>query len=267
MDIHTIDIKQYSTSGSTLTESNIFHQKSLPLLSVVQSVEGSYGIGIDTKEQQQTGTMGAFIAPAEKMQYITHYTNPDTGVMQAHWIFLDVEVNRQYRLDDLFEFPILLPEKYQNALCDIIRKVIKDKNLCDNLSEIYKLVKILLEIGTPKEHINQFVHEIRLFVNQYYMEKISDDMLSKQLAMSKPTLYRKFKSYFHMTPANYINSIRLTKSIVLLENTNRTIYSICDAIGFSDAFYYSKLFKSKYGSSPSLYRKQSDDFHKKLSFS
>ena len=256
MIIQTIDVRQYSTADGIFTENGLYHQKSLPLLSVVQAIEGSYGISIGTQVQQFTGTMGAFIAPSRKMQYITHFLNPETANMRAQWIFLDIMINQQYRIDDLYDFPTLLPEKYQLSVYDIILNCTADKNICGNLSEIYKLIRILLDIGTEKEQLGQLAYEFIFFINQHYMEKITDDKLSKVFSISKPTLYRKFKTFFQMTPANYVNDVRLSKSIILLEGTDMTIASICEATGFSDVFYYSKLFKLKYGKSPSYYRKQ-----------
>ena len=256
MLIHTMDIRQYTTSSMILTQDNIEHQKSLPVLSVVQSIEGSYEIGIDANAKKSTGKMGAFIAPSSKMQHITHHLEPDTGIFRAHWIFLDVLVNQQFRLDDVYEFPLLLPEQFNQTLYILLKSIASTDNLCSNLSDIYKLIGILLDIGTPKPTINHFVAEVELYINQHYKEKITDDQLCAQFLISKPTLYRKFQYYFHMSPANYINSIRLSKSIILLENTDLPLYSICDEIGIHDVFYYSKLFKQKYGLPPSLYQKQ-----------
>jgi AraC-like DNA-binding protein len=256
MTIQTIDVRQHSASGGTFTENGLYHQKSLPLLSVVQAIEGSYGIGIDTKVQQSTGAMGAFIAPSRKMQYITHFINAKTGIMRAQWIFIDIIINQQYRIDDLYDFPTLLPKNYQSSIHDIIQNCNKEKDLCANLSEIYKLIGILLELGTEKEQMCQLAHEIIFYINQHYMEKLTDDRLAKEFAVSVPTLYRKFKAYFQRTPANYINDTRLSKSIVLLETTSMSVSAICEAVGIIDIFYYSKLFKLKYGESPSSYRKR-----------
>lgn len=255
MHIQTIDVRQYSASGFSITENNLYHQKSLPVLSVVQSTEGSYKIGIDTKKQVETGKMGTFIAPSGKMQYITHCVDRETGRMKAHWIFLDVIVNQQKRLDDLYDFPTLLDAEYRSPVNEIIENVQNSRILCDNLSEIYKLIKILLAIGTVKNDINEFESEMKKYISLHYMEKITDGQLSKQFAMSKPTLYRKFKSNMGMTPANYINDVRLTQSIILLETADMPINRICKSVGVDDVFYFSRLFKRKYGQSPALYRK------------
>lgn len=89
MDIKTIDINFYDKSELFLEKSKlennlIVHKKSLPYLSIVQSVEGSYGICIDSSKQFNTGRMGVFIAPPHKLQIITHYPDEHTQIMRAH---------------------------------------------------------------------------------------------------------------------------------------------------------------------------------------
>lgn len=254
MEIKTIEIKEYSTAKLCIRESGIHHKKSLPMLSVVQALEGSYGIGIDTPSEQQTGALGAFIAPSDKTQYITHTTDPLSGQMRAHWIFLDVTVNSFTRFDDLFDFPVLLPPEYQEAVCQIIRNVSENRSLCADLSEIYKLIDILLQIGWQKKPVDNLLSDIKLHVNKNYREKITAEQMALHFGVSVPTLFRKFQQFFQCSPANYVNGIRLQKASVLLETTGRQIGDISEAVGFHDVFYFSRIFKNKYDVSPSQYR-------------
>lgn len=257
--IKTIDVKQYSVSHLTCTTDRMFHKKSLRFLSVVQALEGTYGIGIDTSEEQQTGSMGAFIAPKGKMQYITHYVNPETGIMRAHWIFLDIVINGMFHIDDIFDFPVLLPKQYNREVHDIIIGVQNNDNLCVNLSDIYKLIKILLHIGIPRSTSNQEMNQIRYYINQHYAEKITPYQLAQRFTLSVPTLFRKFSKSMGLSPSNYINSVRLEQASFLLETTDHTIGQVSIMVGFEDAFYFSKLFKKKYGISPLNYRKKVRD--------
>ena len=80
--------------------------------------------------------------------------------------------------------------------------------------------------------------------------------------MSVPTVFRKFKAGFGMTPANYINSVRLAQAAVMLEMTQKPAGSIGYEVGFEDVFYFSKLFKQKYGVAPTMYRERMQDTRK-----
>ena len=260
MDIRAIDIKQYhATADVVVTEDGLFHKKSLPVLSVVQSVEGSYAIGIDTEQQVQTGDMGAFIAPPEKLQYITHCVDSVTKVMRAQWIFMDVIINGYYNINDLFEFPVILPRQYQKNVYEIIKSVAINSNICDNLSDIYQLVKILVEISKPKtakSAAELLKNEIESYIYNHCSEKITANQIAAQFSLSVPNVFRKFRLFFNKSPANFINDVRLTRAAFILETTDMPMSEICRTIGFEDSFYFSKLYKIKYNVSPSIYRQQ-----------
>jgi two-component system response regulator YesN len=54
---------------------------------------------------------------------------------------------------------------------------------------------------------------------------------------------------------NYLNSLRIEKSKSLLLETDRTINDIAQAVGFSDYFYYNKVFKKLASTTPAKFRR------------
>ncbi len=258
MRIRTIDIRDFSASSLVTAEDRLFHQKCLPVMSVVQATEGSYGIKIGDSPQFETGKMGVFIAPADRMQYITHRTDAQTGKMRAHWVFFTAVINECYRLEEVFDFPVILPPEHQNAVYEIIGKIHNNENVCDVLSGLYKLIVILTSIGTPREpqDENAFVYSARRQTERHYTEDDFDGKrLAEALSVSPSTLYRNFQKFFNTTPSRYINDIRLNKAALLLENTNLPLYAVGEKVGFSDAFYFSRLFRQKFSVPPSIYKK------------
>ena len=109
MKTESVDIKYYHYSGLFASENidGIVHIKQLPYLSVVQSCVGSYGIKIGNADEYITPQGGFFIAPSDEEQKITHYTNKENNKFAARFIFLDVRINKMYRLDDIFDFPTI----------------------------------------------------------------------------------------------------------------------------------------------------------------
>ena len=55
------------------------------------------------------------------------------------------------------------------------------------------------------------------------------------------------------TITEYINEVRLKKSIELLKSGNVNITEIAIICGFNDVNYFSRLFKKKYGVSPTKF--------------
>ena len=140
-----------------------------------------------------------------------------------------------------------------------IQESIKDsvyKLLCDRLAAAFPIVKLLLAAGTPKMAPDSQMLQIKNYIQAHYPEKIRAEQLAEQLYVSVPTLFRRFRRAFGLSPANYINQVRLAQTALLLETTDRSLQEIGEAVGIADVFYLSKLFKQTYGVPPSVYRRR-----------
>ena len=256
MEISSIIIQYLCSSEMEFTQNGLRHIKSLPYLSIVQSVEGSYGIQIDRSPVMTTGDLGFFVAPRDKMQYITHYVNPTTGRMRAQWIFLDVIINHKFQLEELYDFPVVYPAEYNSAFYTLIRSIIEASSPCKKMSQTYLLLDLLLEKAVPKPASENMITELRKYISEHFKDKLTPELLAKQFNISLPTLYRKFHAGFDASPVEYINSVRLQNASLLLEYTNQTVKEISKSVGFDNEFYFSRLFKQKYKLSPQNYRVQ-----------
>lgn len=257
MEIQSLEIRYLSTYTMFVTEQDgLRHRKSLPYLSMVQATEGSYDIALRNLPFQNTGVGGVFIAPPEIMQDIVHRCDFKTGKMRAQWIFLDVWVNRAFRLDSVFDFPLLLPEVYADSFGEMLYRLDSQTDLCDRMSAAYPIIKLLLQVGTPKKPEDKQMLAVKNYIYTHYAEKIYPDHLAELIYVSVPTLFRRFREAFGISPANYINQIRLSQAALLLETTDSSLQEIGEAVGIGDIFYFSKLFKKRYGISPSFYRRR-----------
>ncbi|MEA5081899.1 MAG: two-component regulator propeller domain-containing protein [Dysgonamonadaceae bacterium] len=85
--------------------------------------------------------------------------------------------------------------------------------------------------------------------------KLDVAFLSANMNMSRSLLFNKVKAITGMGIVDYTNKQRIEKSIVLLSTTTLNISEISDMVGFSSPRYFSRVFKSMKGVSPSDYRK------------
>ncbi len=255
MRINDISIEYYFINSLRTAENGAVHQKMLPFLSIVQALDGDYGISLDGGTEQHTGTGGAFIAPAHTVQRITHNVNPKTKHIESHWIFLDVRINHIYRLEDIFTFPLLLPSQWNHTIQDIIQDIAHQNDLCDTYIRIYQLIKILIEIGVPKEPRNEQVDRIMKYLELHYREKLHIKDLAAVFHLSEATLYRIFKKATGGSPYQYLCRYRISKAAALLESSNLNVSEIAQEVGIDDPFYFCKIFKEHFGSSPSHYKK------------
>jgi AraC-like DNA-binding protein len=70
------------------------------------------------------------------------------------------------------------------------------------------------------------------------------------MTMSRPVLFRKFKSLTDESPQHYINQIRLRKAVELLRTRAHSINQVAYLTGFSDPKYFSTAFKKHFGKTP-----------------
>ena len=80
--------------------------------------------------------------------------------------------------------------------------------------------------------------------------------LAFKMAISERQFNRRLKKLTGLTPGNYLKEIKLQKARQLLENkVYSTIAEVAYSVGFSTPEYFSKIFKNRFGKSPSDYLK------------
>lgn len=100
-----------------------------------------------------------------------------------------------------------------------------------------------------------FLRKLNELIGQnLYNSDFTVEELAKILAISRVQLYRKVKAILGISVSEHINNFRLEKSKELLLNSNKNISEIAFAVGFSSLYYFSTVFKSKYGVSPKDFR-------------
>lgn len=90
----------------------------------------------------------------------------------------------------------------------------------------------------------------------YAEERLSLKDVADSLGMSAPYLSRSFKEAMNMNFSKHLIGIRLDKAKELLNSGELPSTDIAFQVGFSDYPHFSKMFKKRFGLSPSDYRKQ-----------
>lgn len=100
----------------------------------------------------------------------------------------------------------------------------------------------------------KLMEKISRYIAENYGSELSLKALGKEFGISESHLSRQFKGITDMGLKDYINHIRILNAEKLLENTTMSITQIAQHCGYSDSNYFSTLFKSFKGMSPSSYR-------------
>ena len=95
----------------------------------------------------------------------------------------------------------------------------------------------------------------RPIFNENYNRDINIEEYAVSRGMSVSWFIRNFKKFTGTTPMQFITSIRITNSQMLLETTNYAVNEIARIVGYDNPLYFSRLFHKQKGCSPSEYRK------------
>lgn len=82
------------------------------------------------------------------------------------------------------------------------------------------------------------------------------DELGQQVGLSRSALAERFRSAMGDTPLNHLRTLRMQKAMQLLAETRQTLEQVAQAVGYQDAFGFSKVFKRTTGQSPRQFREQ-----------
>jgi AraC-like DNA-binding protein len=82
------------------------------------------------------------------------------------------------------------------------------------------------------------------------------DELGHQVGLSRSALAERFRSAMGDTPLNHLRTLRMQKAMQLLIDTTQTLEQVAQAVGYQDAFGFSKVFKRTTGQSPRQFRDQ-----------
>lgn len=89
--------------------------------------------------------------------------------------------------------------------------------------------------------------------------------LGQQVGLSRSALAERFRTAMGDTPLSHLRTLRMQKAIQLLADTRHTLEQIAAAVGYQDAFGFSKVFKRTTGQSPRQFREQ-DAMEKQVSY-
>lgn len=106
--------------------------------------------------------------------------------------------------------------------------------------------------GTPSDKLKQVLDYIEI----HYAESISVSDLAKLCYFSDYHFMRFFKKHMNMTCVEYINNLRLEKSVELFEQGNTSILDVSLSVGFRNLSYFHRAFKKKYHMTPLSFIKE-----------
>ena len=126
-------------------------------------------------------------------------------------------------------------------------------NADETLAHIDKALSRSKKVGSETQRL---VRKAMAFIHEHYREQITRDRLSDYVGVSDRHLNRCFLVETGLSPTAYLNRFRLQQARCLLKDSDASITTVMEQVGFSNNSYFTRLFRREVGVSPSEYQRR-----------
>lgn len=118
-------------------------------------------------------------------------------------------------------------------------------------------IRQAVEWQSYSPYLIECLSQALLIIHEEYDRPLLSDDLAKRVHLSRSYFCQLFKKMTHQSFNHYLRDVRLTKAKELLARTALPISDVAEKTGYPDEKYFSKLFHSETGMTPSIYRQRS----------
>lgn len=124
---------------------------------------------------------------------------------------------------------------------------------CEGLL-LYSLSVIAEQFLQNKTNENELMLSVKKYIDETFCDgTLSLEKISERYSYNKKYLSGRFKKAFRIGISQYIATLRIQAACTLIEQGFTSVKDISAQCGFSDPFYFSRVFKQKTGFSPREY--------------
>ena len=95
------------------------------------------------------------------------------------------------------------------------------------------------------------------YIKENYNQNLSVESIANMLGIERSYLSRLFKTYKNKSTQNYIIDYHIGRAKKMFEEEDLNVSQVCAAVGYSNVYCFSRIFKSRVGMSPKEYRERS----------
>ncbi len=116
-----------------------------------------------------------------------------------------------------------------------------------------KLSKTIIPEQSSTEEINPAFAELVMYIRDNFKQKHTLDLLSAKFNLSPNYICNLFTKYYNTTLTRYLTQIRMNHALHIMKTTKKAYKEIAIDCGYTDYYYFCKVFKMFFGKSPSNY--------------
>lgn len=126
-------------------------------------------------------------------------------------------------------------------------------SLLTNLNETPSNKPIMTKM--QQKYDNELLGEIALYIQENIYSQINVEDICYHFSISRSTIQTLFIKNLNVSPKQYISDLKFAKAKQMIKDSTYSISEIARICGFSSIHYFSRVFKEKYGVTPTSYAK------------
>lgn len=129
------------------------------------------------------------------------------------------------------------------------------ESLCSFLYDIFIYMKQMNSLPVHEGDIQACFAQMVKYIDHHFQHKLYLKDLSIKFYINQVYCCQLFKKTLGRTFSEYVTDLRIKKACELLKNTDLSIEEIATKVGYSDYYYFNKVFKKQCGITPTKFRK------------
>ena len=201
-----------------------------------------------------------FLIPADTRH--TYFHNPQNPVYKF-WCHFDLSLNEGRKL--VYSKNGVRCKVPKDVLVPVFEKLADSelsKNPLDILAERSALLELLRIFMGKVDYTSilpagedDFVTSINEYITSNLCSTITLKHLAEIIHLHPNYFTQYFKKHFNVSPIEHVNILRLERVCQLLvQNPGKSIGEVASEAGFKDYRYFARLFRRRYGITPSAYK-------------
>lgn len=159
-------------------------------------------------------------------------------------------------IDDAGTIPQDMILQIELEINELISNTTNYKSLYEGLCIISDELFEACRNSSETEYSHQLlVKKVEQYIKQNYITNITLQSLSEKFNLVPSYLSYLYKKYNGISPSDYITKLRIENAMELLtSHSTMFLKDIAKTVGYEDPFYFSRVFKSVTGKSPTEYK-------------
>ena len=138
---------------------------------------------------------------------------------------------------------------------DYILKPVSSSALSDLLTRIGAKLKGAQAVTLKKETSSRDLNAVLKYIHEYPAVNHTLESLGAKCSINPNSVSNLFSRHLNTTFTAYLTTLRMEKATELLRDTDMAVKSVAVTCGYTDYFYFARVFSKTYNKTPTEYRK------------